>query len=286
MAYVYRHIRIDKNVPFYIGIGGDDEGKYLRAYHGIKSRRCSNIWKRIVAKTHYEVEILFDNISWDEACKKEIEFIALYGRIDKNSGTLANQTDGGEGVLGLIQSPESIKRSTDKRRGRVQSAEERAKRCDAMKKRGKLSEETKMRISVASKGRKFSEETRLKISTTLKERSIRLGKVITQKPKYASREEAEAMRRLKISEKLKGKSKSWKGIELSKERRKHLKESCKSKKAVIQYTITREFIAEYDSQREAQKITGIPKESIGRACRRWGNYKNGICNGFIWEHKK
>lgn len=286
MAYLYRHIRLDKNVPFYIGIGNDNNGKYVRAFHGAKSRRCSRIWKRIVAKTPYEVEIILDNLSWKDACKKEIEFIALYGRIDKGTGSLANQTDGGEGVLGLIQSKESIKRSTEKRKGRIQSAEERAKRCEAMRKRGKLSEETKRRMSIACKGRIISDETRRKISNALKERSRRLGKVTKQRPRYNSSEEAESMRRLKISEKLKGKPKPWRGIKLSEERCKRLKESCKSKKAVVQYTLDRELIAEYDSQREAQKATGIPKESIGRACRRWGNYKNGICNGFIWEHKK
>ena len=31
MAYVYMHIREDKNEPFYIGIGNDDNG-YKRAY--------------------------------------------------------------------------------------------------------------------------------------------------------------------------------------------------------------------------------------------------------------
>lgn len=31
MAYVYRHIRLDKNQPFYIGIGSDTDGRYHRA---------------------------------------------------------------------------------------------------------------------------------------------------------------------------------------------------------------------------------------------------------------
>lgn len=32
MAYVYRHIRLDKNEPFYIGIGKDEGGKYIWKY--------------------------------------------------------------------------------------------------------------------------------------------------------------------------------------------------------------------------------------------------------------
>jgi len=99
MAVVYRHIRLDKNEPFYIGIGNS---KY-RA-----SKKCSrnNIWKSIVNKTEYRVDILFDDLTWEEACEKEKEFISIYKRI-KDGGILANITFGGEGVLGLKQSEKS-----------------------------------------------------------------------------------------------------------------------------------------------------------------------------------
>ena len=62
MTYVYRHIRLDKNEPFYIGIGTDLN--YKRAY----SKHSRNIyWQRVVNKTKYEVEILFDNLTKNEA---------------------------------------------------------------------------------------------------------------------------------------------------------------------------------------------------------------------------
>ena len=32
MAYLYRHIRLDKNEPFYIGIGSNELNNYKRAY--------------------------------------------------------------------------------------------------------------------------------------------------------------------------------------------------------------------------------------------------------------
>jgi len=98
MAYVYRHIRLDKNEPFYIGIGSDIT--YKRANE--KARR-NNIWKKIVAKSDYEIEILFDDITYDEAKLKEIEFINLYGRLDLGNGTLANLTDGGDGTINPSQ---------------------------------------------------------------------------------------------------------------------------------------------------------------------------------------
>lgn len=101
MAYVYRHIRLDKNEPFYIGVGQDSPseiGKYKRAY----DKNRNSFWGRIVNRTKYEVEILIDDISYEKALEKEIEFIALYGRKNKGKGTLCNLTDGGEGVKGAI----------------------------------------------------------------------------------------------------------------------------------------------------------------------------------------
>ena len=93
MAIVYRHIRKDKNEPFYIGISLDKYRPYRK--HG-----RNKIWKDIVSKTPYEVEILFDDISREYACEKEIEFISLYGRINNGTGILSNLTDGGDGTLG------------------------------------------------------------------------------------------------------------------------------------------------------------------------------------------
>ena len=92
MAYVYRHIRLDKNEPFYIGIGKDDT--YKRAYQSSKTKR-SDFWHNIASKG-YEVEILIDNLTWEQACEKEKEFISIYGRRDLGQGTLVNLTNGGE----------------------------------------------------------------------------------------------------------------------------------------------------------------------------------------------
>jgi len=57
MAYVYQHIRLDCNEPFYIGIGSDSS--YRRANE--RTRR-NDIWNKITAKTDYKVVILFDNL--------------------------------------------------------------------------------------------------------------------------------------------------------------------------------------------------------------------------------
>lgn len=106
MAHVYRHIRLDKNEPFYIGIGVDDLGRRARDN---KARR-SKWWNRIVEKHGYEIHILFEDVSIEFAKEKEKEFIALYGRLDLGTGTLCNLTNGGDGINGWKAPAETIER--------------------------------------------------------------------------------------------------------------------------------------------------------------------------------
>lgn len=121
MAYVYRHIRKDTNQVFYIGIGTDDKGKYTRAF----SKNRNIYWKRIVDKTDYEVEILFNDITKEEAINKEIEFIQIYGRRDLGLGTLCNLTDGGEGASNM--SEEGKERLRQLRRNTIMPQEQKDK---------------------------------------------------------------------------------------------------------------------------------------------------------------
>ena len=102
MACVYEHIRPDTNTIFYIGIGK----KNNRAYS-----KCSRntYWKNIVKKCNntFNINILHDALSWEEACEKEKQYIKQYGRIDNSTGILCNMTDGGEGILNLQHTDEA-----------------------------------------------------------------------------------------------------------------------------------------------------------------------------------
>jgi hypothetical protein len=92
MAVVYKHIRLDSNIPFYIGIGKDEK----RAY---EKRSRNKHWNHVAKKCGYSVEIIHSDVSWEFACEKEIELIEKYKRTSEG-GTLVNLTAGGEGTLG------------------------------------------------------------------------------------------------------------------------------------------------------------------------------------------
>lgn len=100
--FVYQHLRNDTKSIFYIGIGKirvdscatTVKMKYYRAY----SKQGRNpIWRAIVRKTSYTVEIIKTDISKEEAIELEISLIKKYGKI-KERGLLSNISDGGETV--------------------------------------------------------------------------------------------------------------------------------------------------------------------------------------------
>lgn len=96
--YLYRHVRLDNNKPFYIGIGRRSKRysseDYARAFDKLHR---SKWWKTIVNKTDYVVEILLESNDDNFIKTKEKEFIELYGRKDCKTGCLVNLTEGGEG---------------------------------------------------------------------------------------------------------------------------------------------------------------------------------------------
>lgn len=103
-VYVYRDPRPNKNnVPVYVGKGQDN-----RAYdHWDNPSRCHNKHLKnllnFLKRENLEpiIQIIFNTESEEDAFTKEIEMIALFGRKDKNQGTLFNLTDGGEGLTNI-----------------------------------------------------------------------------------------------------------------------------------------------------------------------------------------
>jgi len=137
---VYRHIRLDINMPFYIGIAKKSYRPYDKA---ARNRQWKSIVNSLDGK--YRVDILFTDLTIEEAYAKEIELIELYGRTDLGTGCLCNMTRGGEMMHEL--SPEVIRRRAEKQRGRT------------------LSQEAKDKISVANKGRKMPDHVKAVLCT-------------------------------------------------------------------------------------------------------------------------
>lgn len=181
--YVYRHVRLDKNIPFYIGIG------HTPYYTRANSKKGRNQhWKNITSCCEYEVEILIENLTKEQAKEKEKEFIKLYGRADLNKGTLCNYTDGGDG----LQNP------SERTREMIRNLH----RGNTYFKGKKLTKEHRESISKARKGKKLSEETKLKL------RNANLGKRNqngADKRIYRPLTDEE---KLNLTNKLKGRSKS------------------------------------------------------------------------------
>lgn len=181
MAYVYRHIRLDTNKVFYIGIG--TRSSYKRAK---TTYRRNAYWKNITSKTKWCYEIIFDDISLEDAKLKEIELIKLYGREDKGEGTLCNLTDGGDATVGYIVKDEMKKILSEINKGKKLSEEHKRKMSESHK--GKIfSEDTINKMRLAKIGKKQSIETIEKRRKKLMGNKSNTGKVLPESQKEKMR---------------------------------------------------------------------------------------------------
>ena len=171
MAYIYKHIRKDTREVFYIGIGKDK-----RRIKSLVNR--NDIWKNIVNKAGFEYDIIEDNLTWDEACEREKYWIKFYGRRDLKEGTLANMTDGGEGVNNI--SDKSRHQMSLAKKGKKLSSEHKKHIGEASKKR--WSDEVERKKMMRGKGWNHSEETKQKMS------EMKKGKPTCSKGKKCSEE--------------------------------------------------------------------------------------------------
>lgn len=122
--YLYSHTRLDNNEIFYIGIGTKNKNDLKSTFTSIIYRRAytksgrNSIWKHIINKTTYKVEIILESNDYEFIKKKEIEYIKLYGR-KNNKGTLCNLTDGGDGSIGYKMTKEQKQLLSDRLKLRV-----------------------------------------------------------------------------------------------------------------------------------------------------------------------
>ena len=197
MAIVYQHRRLDTNEVFYIGIGKEESRAYS-SYHR------NNLWKNIVNKYGYEVDITHQDIIWEEACVIEKYLISFWGRKDLGKGNLVNMTDGGEGAINKIITEDSRQKMSDCKKGikRKPLSEKHKQKISLSKKdikRKPLSEETRQKISNGNKGKKMSNEAKQKMSISAK------GKKLTEETKEKMSKSKKGIKRKSHSEETKQK---------------------------------------------------------------------------------
>lgn len=298
--YVYRHIRLDKNEPFYIGIGTKQNKKYYnRSY---TTHRTNAIWKKIVSKTKYKIEIIFECNDYEFIKEKEKEFIKLYGRKNLNNGTLANLTNGGEGNLGWIPSKETRDRISKTNKGRKTSQETREKLSKANKgKKGqwKHTKETKDKLSKLRTGTTHSEKTKKHLS------KIHSGKKHEWNEKQihqynlngefikSFKSVTEASLRTKIlicdisycalGNKHTAGNFQWKYEKFDKiEAFDRKQNSINKSKTIIQYDLNMNFIKEWKGSRQPSEKLNINRAAI-RNC--LSNIAK-TAGGYIWKYKE
>lgn len=156
--YVYLHRRLTDNKVFYVG-----KGHANRAW--VRSNR-NKYWNNVVEKHGYSIEIVFENLTEDDAFKIEKDTIL---EMRYFGFPLVNMTDGGEGSWGLKQNPVMVQERAKRRKGIPLSKEHREKISCAQKGKPK-SKHAVEKSRLANTGRKQSEETKKKRSNTLKQK--------------------------------------------------------------------------------------------------------------------
>lgn len=228
MAIVYQHKTLDNDTIFYIGIG-----KIKNRAYSINKR--NPLHKNIIQKHGVVVEILFENITWEDACTIEKELIKKYGRRDSGTGILVNMTDGGDGLNN--PSEYTRKKISIGHRGKKMSDQFKvnqsnrmlgntispAYHTDAAKGKMKLAwskrerpfykSDRNLKISIALKGRKKSDEVKDKISKSLLGKTWieKFGKEKADEIKRKIRDKVIGQKRPKQSESMKGKESGFKG---------------------------------------------------------------------------
>jgi hypothetical protein len=134
--YVYTHLNPKTKEIFYVGIG-----KGNRAWNRWAGR--NQFWDNYVNKHGFEVELVAENLTRNQAGKLEIDLIAHLGRrqIDEG-GTLVNRSIGGDGGSEGYTHTEEFKKLQSERQTGIP--------------KGPLSKEAKAKLSKALTGRKVT----------------------------------------------------------------------------------------------------------------------------------
>ena len=186
------------------------------------------------------------------------------------------------------ETPDETRRKIgEKMKGRVFSEESRRKMSESHKGQ-QISEETRKKISEANKGKPKSEETRKKIS------EANMGKKMSEEACRNMSEAKKGKTHAPLSEETRDKiSQALTGTKRSEETRKKISEANKRRSQesienmartkyvpIAQYTKDGEYVATFESIKNATETTGINGSQISGCAK--GKYKS--AGGFIWKY--
>ena len=141
--YTYAYLREDRT-PYYIGKGC---GK--RAF---KKHSCG-------VPPRDRILFLKLNLTEEEAVKHEVYMIAVLGRKDLGTGCLRNMTDGGDGTVKRMWTPEQRQKAREQKLGHRRSEDAKEKQRETLRVTPRrLSDETKQKMSASHKKRGKSPE--------------------------------------------------------------------------------------------------------------------------------
>ena len=221
--YVYTLAYPDGHV-FYIGKGTRNRIHFheREAQHGIKSHKCNTIRKIWASGGQVVKRKIAYFATHDEAITLEIALIFLM----RPYGGLVNETDGGDGTIGLTRNPhteETRQKVSNSLKGHTVSEEARRKISEASKVRT-ISEETRRTLSKVHQGRKHTEESRRKMS------QVQKGRIISEEHRQKLSEAHKhrtAETQYKMSEARKGIA-SWTGKHHTEKSRRKMSEARKA----------------------------------------------------------
>lgn len=268
------YIHIFPNEKKYIGITKQKPEK--RWLNGKGYKLCP-LMNKAIQKYGWESikhQILYENLTKEEAERKEIELIAYYKTNQKEYGynienggncigthseetkrKIGAKSKGRQTMLGRNITKEHIQKLYE---GRIKKSEITGYYgFEGHKHTNKYKKEMSKKIT----GIKRSEETKKKISNCKKGNKNCVGRFMSNET------------RQKISN-------ANKGRKLTKEQKENISKMLKNKKKVRQYDMQGNFIKEYQSLAQAERETGIFSQNIGKVCKNNQKY----AKGFLWRY--
>lgn len=305
--YVYKHTSPSGKV--YIGITNKHPPEKRWYSNGSGYKRQQFFWRAIqkYGWDNFKHEILFENLTKDEACEKEIELIKIYDSTNPNKGY--NCSTGGENSLSGVQWTDDMKNDRSKLYtgdgnpffGKKHSKESKEKMSKSQKghqapNKGKNpSNDTLQLWSKQRKGKSYgpkeamSDEDKKKLSEahSFQKKPIVLlddnNNIIAEYDSISQASKLTGIDAGSLSNCCRGIRKSINGqVWRYKYEEDALNYTTKSQsKAVIQFDKNGTMIREYNSMSEAERITGISISGIGACCQ----HKRLTAGGFTWRYK-